>query len=643
MWRSYTYNRTGETLMSIKPAPAALLFTLFALIVPVAHAQKAPATSLPEPAVRAQPSGDLGFRIELTERRLRTDAPFDAELIVQDVARDSARARRFEEYEGDVSGRVLGAWSLAARLQGDNPAKLDSIAERVLRHQNADGSFGKDQRSDGWDQWGRQVFGHGRLLVGLVQYHRLTDDARALEAAQRLGDYFARSYPEWTTLHEGNPWEVEHPLGYADVDDRVTNRRQFIKTHKTSILEGLVMLYEATSDERYLEAGRGVAALIPEFGVYHSHSYLNSLVGLAMLYKHTGDPALFQQLREAYWKQITPRASRPDGAVYEWYPADHRTEGCSVTDWLRLNLWMWTLTQDATYLDVAERVYLNALALHQTANGAFGHAWLTPDGYEARYVESWWCCLMHGLYGYAEAVRYAVAAQEDDVWVNFFMPLEAQLEAGGQPLEVSIETDYPESGLIRVRFDLEQPREFTAHLRLPSWATEAEVRVNEQPAAGTIEEGEWTMRRRWETGDVVELRLPVGLRIEDNQGNPLLARRALGDGLHPAFFFHGPLLLGADERWNASLPSVIFIGEEGPRKLQADSSSANALAYPHARYALPASTGDELGEVVLVPMGAQTGYRSWTDQWRHFRRNGEEPIERTRVRIKHQVQIAGEE
>ena len=61
--------------------------------------------------------GELKQRVELTQKRLGHH-PFDIELIVQDVARKKSLTRRFEEYEGDVSGRTLGAWSYISYLTG---------------------------------------------------------------------------------------------------------------------------------------------------------------------------------------------------------------------------------------------------------------------------------------------------------------------------------------------------------------------------------------------------------------------------------------------------------------------------------------------------------------------------------------------
>ena len=75
----------------------------------------------------------------------------------------------------------------------------------ILQYQTQEGYFGRDQRPDGWDYWGRQTFGHGRLLGGLVQYYRLTEDESVLAAAKKLGNYFISSINVWTSSHEENP------------------------------------------------------------------------------------------------------------------------------------------------------------------------------------------------------------------------------------------------------------------------------------------------------------------------------------------------------------------------------------------------------------------------------------------------------
>jgi len=584
-----------------------------------------------------QISGELARRIKLTTRRLQSH-PYDIDFVVQDIARAEGKRRRFEEYEGDISGRTLGAWSYISRLLNQRPEKLDRIAEEILKYQHSGGYFGKDQSNDGFDMWGRQNFGHGRLLVGLVEYYKLTRDERFLKAAKKLGDYFNKTIPEWTTRYEENPWTITGKINWKD---RKSNRLHFIKTHQTSVLEGLVMLYEVSHDPKYLETARSIVPLFPEFGQFHSHSYLNTMVGIAKLYLKTGEPGYRQLLEERYWHDIFRYSHRPDGAVCEWFPDDHRTEGCSITDWLRLNLHMWQITHDGVYIDEAERAWYNGLNFHQTANGAFGHAILNPIGYDSDYSEAWWCCLMHGLFAYAEIVQYAVATSQNDVWINFYTPMECQVEIIQGKVQIRMQTTYPGTGTVVLQLNPRQAMEFTIRLHLPKWVENWQTTVNDQPVDGILQRGYLAITRTWKKGDELKLNFPVKLRLEDEYGNSILERRRFDNLPYVAYFFHGPLLLGTDLKWNKAQPGIILFKPEEDYHIEMETTFENSFNFmiPQAHYRIPTKINNQKTNVVFVPICEQTGYAAWTDKLQNFLRNGEKPIQRVPVQIKQKVLI----
>lgn len=586
--------------------------------------------------------GDLGKRIHLTERRLQND-PFSLDLIVEDVARIPQKKRRFEDYEGDVSGRYLSAWSYISRLFNQRAEKLDSVAEAILKYQTPDGYFGRQQINDGWDEWGRQNFGHGRLLVGLIQYYKLRHDDRFLRAAEKLGDYFCETVPKWTTLYPDNPYRFPE-FGKLNWRDGTSVRRHFIRTHQTSILEALMMLFQLTHNEKYLTTAKSIVPLFPEFGQYHSHSFMNTLVGVAMLYRQTGNEKYLALLQKDYWQGILRYGRRFDGGIAEFFPTDLRTEGCSLVDWLRLNLQMWQITQQAVYLEEAERTWLNALNFHQTGNGAFGHATLSPAGYDAAYSESWWCCLMHGLYAYSEIVNNAVVARQNDLWVNFYTPIQGQVDVNDNLVEFSMKTKYPAQGNISISFSLKEKLHFTVHLRIPKWADAYHVTVNHQPVDGRYLDGTFTFSRTWSSGDKLELTFPVALHLQDESGNEVLQMRQFYHDGFQGYFMHGPLILGADLKWNEQLPnSIRFVLKDVPDNKLAHAKIASALfAIPQAHYKFSANFGDKTAPAILVPICEQTGYDKWSDKWRNFIRTGEKPYQRVPVRIIQNILISKE-
>jgi DUF1680 family protein len=80
---------------------------------------------------------------------------------------------------------------------------------------------------------------------------------------------------------------------------------------------------------------------------------------------------------------------------------------------------------------------------------------------------------------------------------------------------VSVETDYPWDGVVRVRLERAPAQEWTLSLRVPAWAGGATLSVNgESPRS--VETGSYAaISRIWEAGDVVELVLPMTVRLTE--------------------------------------------------------------------------------------------------------------------------------
>jgi DUF1680 family protein len=579
-------------------------------------------------------AGELEQRVRLTEKRFH-HAPFDLDLIVQDIARRPELKRRFEEYEGDVSGRTLGCWSYISRLLSEHPQKLDSIFNLILPHQATAGFFGQDQQKIDWDYWGRQTFGHGRLLGGLVQYYHLTADERALKSAEKLGDYFVKNIPIWTQTYDNNPWS--NKSDWVSWQDNTSNRQHFVKTHMTSILESLMMLHDISAKHAYLDAGAEIVKHFPEFGHYHSHSYMNTIVGMAMLYEKTGDHSLLNQLYNTYWQDIVRHSSPIDGGMREWFPEDNRTEGCSVTDWIRLNLAMWNITRDAVYLDEAENAWLNALNFHQTANGAFGHATCSANGYEPAYSESWWCCTMHGLWAYADIIQNTAAANDDNLWFNFYAPMSFNLGAN-ESTEFSIKTDYPTDGFIKIECRTKTSFSRTTHLRVPQWAEAVKVLLNGKPVNGSLQHGYFTFDHAWKSGDNVSINFPMSLRIVDYQGNDILKRRHIDADPLSGCFFYGPLLLASQSNSKQELPVELRFDPQ--KKYKTEAKKGPFVIDAH--FTMPSSINASIffdTYATLRPISEITGTEDWTDEWNNFRRNSEKPINRPFVQIWHKIKI----
>ena len=79
-------------------------------------------------------------------------------------------------------------------------------------------------------------------------------------------------------------------------------------------------------------------------------------------------------------------------------------------------------------------------------------------------------------------------------------------------MRLTVETDYPWDGLVRVRVEEASGVGWTLSLRVPGWADGATLTADGEPhdaAAGTYA----SVRRQWRVGDVVELALPMPVRF----------------------------------------------------------------------------------------------------------------------------------
>ena len=103
----------------------------------------------------------------------------------------------------------------------------------------------------------------------------------------------------------------------------------------------------------------------------------------------------------------------------------------------------------------------------------------------------------------------------DGVAVNLFTKAQAKLSVGKNvPFSIRQETDYPNSGRIRLQLDPVRPVKFPLQLRIPAWARGASVAVNGKTTKGDVKPGTFfKLTREWKSGDQVTLDLPMPWRL----------------------------------------------------------------------------------------------------------------------------------
>ena len=465
-------------------------------------------------------AGNLTDRFNLTTKRVLKDGPpaFTEAFILADAS--AKPGRRFTEFSGDVSGRYIGALSLAFRQNGMGSSLLDHVVSGAIGIQQTDGHFGAPlttgmvRDSDMATLWG-----NGRMLVGLLEYYDLTHRADALASARKLGDFLVRIGPRFNSEEVRAAYNGEKfAVGYICW---------------TNSLEGIVELYRVTKAEPYLALAREIAARTDRHPSQHSHGFLTTVRGVVALYKVTGEKRYLEQA-EAAWQGVLDSGNvLVQGAVPEMFaPQIKRDEGCSEADWLRLSLQLWGLTRQPKYMQQAQLTLFNEMSMNQFHTGDFGHHTLSDEGLVAPFAHAWWCCTFHGLRALAAVFRSVFHAQAGTLFYD--LPVDGQGEAAG--LMVRAESALERGGSVQLSVLKADGKSHELSVRIPEWGPGVALALSGQPLKTSAQDGYLTASRVWKTGEV--LTVTYGLQTR-------LVKRGT-DGRQVAVF-HGPWLLAVDQ------------------------------------------------------------------------------------------------
>jgi DUF1680 family protein len=472
--------------------------------------------------------GELGEALRRGVERLGR-APYTAAWLRADISFEVNRI--FTNYSGDVSGRFLELASLTAPKGRRQPGVLDAVAAAVPALQRPDGHFGADvDLNQPLAKGGAAItllWGNARLLVGLVTAARELNRPALLECARRLGDFYVHSAPQLCS-----------PDRRADYRSSGTYGDSYTCCYFPAI-EGLVMLYRATGERRYLAQAERMAAFFREFDalpVDHSHGNLCTWRGILDLYDVTRDRALLAGAEAKWRRAVRGGFVWPIGGVGEhWYVSFNGDEGCSESDWLRFNLELWRHTGRMQYLDMAERLLENQYIENQCATGGFGWRAFETDAAgpyaTSGAVQEWnFCCSFHGPLGLHFLKSYLAVGSPGVIQINFPYSFAAPVRAGGAEwrVEVAGKPNWPAgicTAVVSVRPRSSRGERVAVRMRMPAWASEAMVEMDGGRSVRPVREGGCLVLARGLTRAarfIVRFRAP--LRVESRRFQPEACR-----------------------------------------------------------------------------------------------------------------------
>lgn len=286
------------------------------------------------------------------------------------------------------------------------------------------------------------------------------------------------------------------------------------------------------------------------------------------------------------WQEQISRVHQAYGRAYQLPHTTAHNESCANIGMILWSERMLALTADASYADLIERVALNSLLagisltgteyfytnpLRQVRDlpyplrraGDTGlHPVPAPPPSDERLRESYlscFCCPPNTARTLARFHERAASAGADGLYVHQYGGGElGHADDGpdgtGRALRLREDSDYPWHGTIRLTVTAARGA-MPLHLRVPDWARDATIAVNdEEPQAAAS--GYLRLEREWAVGDVVELVLPMPVRLR--RGHRLAEELA-----NQVAVQRGPLVYCLE---SADLPAGLAIERVGLRR-----------------------------------------------------------------------------
>jgi DUF1680 family protein len=499
-----------------------------------------------------------------TELNIESLLNYEPDRFLAKFRREAGLEEKAEQYygwedmmlAGHSLGHHLSACALMYKTTGDKRflERVNYIVDELDACQEADGSGylgaftgGKnileeevgagDIRSRGFDLNGiwAPFYTQHKIMAGLLDAYKLCGNQKALGIEIKFADW----------------------LGTVVDDLNDSLIQKMLHCEHGGINESLAELYGITGNEKYLEMSRifhhkaildSLAAGKDILPGKHGNTQIPKLIGLARRYELTGD-LTDRKTVEFFWDRVVHHHSYVTGGHgnHEYFGepdqlsqrlSDGTTETCNVYNMLKLSRHLFEWEALAEVADYYERAMFNHIlsSQHPVDGRVIYNLSLEMGGHKV-YQDPYWftCCVGTGMENHSKYGRNIYFHNNQEFYVSQFIASELDWKEKG--LKVCQETKYPEEQGTKLEFECNEQVRLDIMVRYPYWAENGiEIKVNGKPKRTTEEPCSFIrIPGTWDSGDIIEVRIPFSLRLEPLPDNP-----------DRVAFMYGPLVLAGD-------------------------------------------------------------------------------------------------
>lgn len=478
-----------------------------------------------------------------------------------------AAGRRSGNFEGwwfndsDVYKAIESAsYSLATHPDPQLDKYVDDLIAKIAAAQEPDGYLFTPRKTAapdykylkqiGPERWSNLADSHelydlGHLYEAAVAHYQATGKKTLLNIATKSADMLLQLF---------GPGKMRYVPGHEEIEIglvklwRATGKKEYFDLAKFYLdergrPEGHKLYGEYSQDHKpVIEQTEAVGHSVRA-------SYLYSgMTDIAALINETA----YARALNLLWADVHTRKLYLNGGIGstsrgeafgKGYELPNLTAYCETCAAIGDGLWnqrMFQLTGEGKYIDILERTLYNGMISGVALDGK-SFFYTNPLESDGRYERKEWyavaCCPPNVARFLPQVPGMAYAERGNQLYVNLFLSSRAEIDMAGQKVIVKQETTYPWQGEVKIAIEPEKGgKEFSLNVRLPGWARneamptnlyrfmdnvveQPVLKLNGKPVKYTLDRGYAVLQRKWKSGDLVELSLPMPIRrVLSNEG-----------------------------------------------------------------------------------------------------------------------------
>ena len=492
------------------------------------------------------------------------------------------------------------AYSLMIQPNPEIEAKIDYVADLISKVQRPDGYLyishicGNPITSEMGEKpysyvlHSHELYNMGHLYEAAVAYYQATGKTNLLKIAEKSAKHINHVFFEGDPAYnDGKP--VNQAPGHEELELALC---KLYKCTGNKLYLGMAKKFLDIRGVTYIPNGQGVNS--PEYSQQHlpvaqqmevaGHSvragYLYT--GMAQVDALTGNNEYGKALSSIWDNLVSTRMHITGGlgavrdiegfgSEYELPNKMAYDETCAAVSNVFFNEGLFLATGDAKYLDIAEvSIFNNALAGISLSGDRFFYVNpLESDGkfefnHGATTRTEWFdcaCCPPNISRLILQMPGYMYSYSDKNVYLTLYGSSSTTVPLKNNEVGIVQKSGYPFDGKVSLTLNPAKTGEFSLHLRIPTWAGKdefmpgglykyinsksdgIELYVNGEAAKYEMVKGFAVVKRVWNTGDNVELTLPMDVRYVE-------CDERVVDNRNTIAVTRGPLVYCAEEADN---------------------------------------------------------------------------------------------